>query len=381
MPIGFRVGLDRRGAGSGLRSGRVLACILAMLGVGPLHAQDSAAVTTPPPVTADEAVLARLDSLATTIRGLTAAQDSLAAVVAGSLEGPSRPSDLEGTAAEARRLLFPSLLALFVLALAFLVVRSISWLLDVLSERSARRRLLYKRLVPIALVMVWALAIVFILRVIFGLDGQTLLAAGAGLGVVIGFAAQDLLKNVFGGLVIIGDRPFQVGDKIAVGDTYGEVKSIGLRSTKIETPDDNLVTVPNSLMLSGQVANANAGALDCQVVTDLYLPGWVDTRRAKEIAYRAAVTSRYVFLKKPVVVIVKDEVRHTFLTHLRVKAYVQDIRHEFLFMSDVTDRARAAFVEAGLLPAWHGATAFTDVPETNGTESAPETRPAHGTSS
>ena len=57
---------------------------------------------------------------------------------------------------------------------------------------------------------------------------------------------MSLLKNLFGGLILVYDQPFQVGDKIRVGGTYGEVKSIGLRSTRIVTPDDNLVSVPNA---------------------------------------------------------------------------------------------------------------------------------------
>ena len=196
---------------------------------------------------------------------------------------------------------------------------------------------------------------------VFGVTGSNLVAAAAAIGVAIGFAAQDLLKNIFGGLVIIFDQPFQAGDKISVGGTYGEVTSIGLRSTRITTPDDNLVSVPNAQVVDGQVSNANAGALDCQVVTDLYLPGWVDEMKAKQIAREAAASSKYVYLEKPIVVIVKDEFKETFVTHLKVKAYVLDTRYEFLFASDVTERARAAFREAGLLKPMHGARAFFDL--------------------
>jgi small-conductance mechanosensitive channel len=168
--------------------------------------------------------------------------------------------------------------------------------------------------------------------------------------VALGIAAQDILKNVFGGLIVLFDQPFQVGDKIKVGGSYGEVVAIGLRSTRIVTPDDNLVTVPNAQVVEGQVANANAGELNCQVVTDLWLPGWVDEAAAKEIAFEAASSSKYVFLNKPIVVLVQDQFDHLFLTHLKVKAYVLDPRYEFLFMSDVTERARAGFRAAGLLP-------------------------------
>jgi small-conductance mechanosensitive channel len=199
----------------------------------------------------------------------------------------------------------------------------------------------------------WIFAVYVIIAEIFQVGGSDLLAAGAAIGVAIGFAAQDILKNIFGGILIILDQPFQVGDKINVGGTYGEVVSIGLRSTRIVTPDDNLVTVPNAQVVDGQVANANAGALDCQVVTDLYLPGWVDVMKAKAIAYQAAANSKYVYLDKPIVVIVRDEFKETFLTHLKVKAYVLDTRYEFTFMSDVTEMAKAEFLREGMLwPVW-----------------------------
>jgi small-conductance mechanosensitive channel len=127
------------------------------------------------------------------------------------------------------------------------------------------------------------------------------------------------------------------------------------------TPDDSLVSVPNAQVVDGQVANANAGELNCQVVTDLYLPGWVDEARAKRIAFEAAASSKYVYLNKPIVVLVKDEFKETFLTHLKVKAYVLDPRFEFAFQSDVTERARAGFRDAGLLRKEHGLRAYLDM--------------------
>lgn len=229
------------------------------------------------------------------------------------------------------------------------VNKAVVWLLDRLAERRAERRLFYKRMVPLARVLIWSVGLYVIIRFVFQVNAQSLFAATAAIGVAVGFASQDLLKNIFGGLVIITDRPFQVGDKISVAGTYGEVSSIGLRSTRIITPDDNLVTVPNAQVVDSQVANANAGALDCQVVTDLYLPGWVDERLAKQIAFQAAASSKYVFRNKPIVVIVKDTFKETFLTQLKVKAYVIDTRFEFLLMSDITERCREAFREAGLL--------------------------------
>jgi small-conductance mechanosensitive channel len=244
--------------------------------------------------------------------------------------------------------------SLVFLSLAWLVIRFVGWVLDRLAERSAQRRLFYKRLAPISRIFLWVLAATFTTLVILDVDAGGLVAAGAAGGVALGFASQDILKNVFGGLIVLFDQPFQVGDKISVAGSYGEVVAIGLRSTRIVTPDDNLVTVPNAQVVDGQVANANAGELNCQVVTDLWLPGWVDEAKAKEIAFQAATSSKYVFHNKPIVVLVKDEFDRVPLTHLKVKAYVMDPRYEFLFASDVTERARASFRDAGLLPRERG---------------------------
>ncbi|WP_419948913.1 mechanosensitive ion channel domain-containing protein [Candidatus Palauibacter sp.] len=307
----------------------------------PPTAQDSIGIRLEALVLAQERILARLDSLQAAAP--TAPPEDTASA------GPAN-LDLEEAREEVRGLGVGIFWSLVVIIVFHVLIRILVWALEALAERSVRRRLTFKSLIPISRMLLWAIAAYLILRTVFRVDAQGILAASAALGVALGFAAQDLLKNVFGGLIVVFDQPFQVGDKISVGGTYGEVVSIGLRSTRIVTADDNLVSVPNAQVVQESVANANAGQLHCQVVTDLYLPGRVDERKAKEIAFDAAVTSRYVFLEKPIVVLVGDEFRTTFLTRVRIKAYVLDPRFEFLFQSDVTERARDGFRAAGLVP-------------------------------
>lgn len=285
---------------------------------------------------------ARLDSLASLVSSTTEAVDSVArGMQTGEVLGEARD--------QVRNFGVGVLWSIVVVFLFNYLVRLVAWVLDQLSERSAKRRLFFKGLVPIVRIVLWLFAGYLIVRVIFRVDAQGIVAGAAALGVAVGFAAQDLLKNLFGGIILVFDQPFQVGDKIRVGETYGEVTSIGLRSTRIVTPDDNLVSVPNAQVVDQQVANANAGELNCQVVTDLYLPGDVDEARAKRIAFEAAVGSQYVYLNKPIVVLVRDELHRSVFTRVRVKAYVLDPRHEFLFESDVTERARAGFRAAGMM--------------------------------
>ena len=290
-----------------------------------------------------EATMRRLDSLSRTI-----------APMADTVRGLADSGEVLGEAGQRVRNFGVAVIwSVFVVIIFNLVIRSLVWMLDTLAERNASRRLFYKRLVPIVRIVLWVFAAYLIVSVIFRVDAQGLIAAAAAVGVAVGFAAQDLLKNLFGGLILVFDQPFQAGDKISVGGTYGEVVSIGLRSTRIVTADDNLVSVPNAQVVDQQVANANAGQLHCQVVTDLYLPGWADEVVAKRIAFEAASSSKYVYLNKPIVVLVSDVFKETFLTRLRVKAYVLDPRLEAVFKSDVTERARAGFRERGLLQLEH----------------------------
>ncbi|HTO09582.1 MAG TPA: mechanosensitive ion channel family protein [Myxococcota bacterium] len=79
----------------------------------------------------------------------------------------------------------------------------------------------------------------------------TALLAGVGLGgIAIALAAQKSLENLFGGLTLYLDRPVRVGSFCRFGDRIGEIEEIGLRSTRVRTPERTLVTVPN-----GEFAN------------------------------------------------------------------------------------------------------------------------------
>jgi small-conductance mechanosensitive channel len=240
-------------------------------------------------------------------------------------------------------------LSILVLIGTAYVIRFSVWLLNALAAQNADQSLRYKRFIPVVRILTWAIAAYLVISVIIGLTGEQLIAASAAAGVAIGFAAQDVLKNIFGGLVIIFDQPFQVGDKVAVGDTYGEVVSIGIRSTRIVTPDDNLVSVPNSQITDGQVSNANAGVPDCQVVTDLFLPIWADEGIAKRVAYEAAAASQLVYMGKPIVVLLKEVFDKELMLRVRVKAYVLEHQYEFGFMSEITQAARREYRRLGLL--------------------------------
>ena len=88
---------------------------------------------------------------------------------------------------------------------------------------------------------------------------MTSVIAGLGVGgLAIGLAAQDMIKNFFGSLMIFSDQPFELGDRVVIGDTDGTVESVGFRSTRIRTLDGHLVTMPNGDVANSAVRNISA---------------------------------------------------------------------------------------------------------------------------
>ncbi|MCE5250622.1 mechanosensitive ion channel family protein [bacterium] len=222
--------------------------------------------------------------------------------------------------------------------IALIALKYVTIVLEAFAEHRTNLRLLIKRVIPIIRIIGWTFVIYVIIFEIFAPPIETLVAVTASAGIAIGFASQDILKNIFGGITILLDRPFQVGDKIQVGEHYGEVVQIGMRSVRVVTPDDSLVTIPNSNIVNQSVSNANSGEFNCQVVSEFYLPPGIDLVKLKKIAYRAAAVSQYVYLNKPIVIIIKNEVyQGRSLLKVRLKAYVLDLRYEFPFASEMTE--------------------------------------------
>ena len=98
------------------------------------------------------------------------------------------------------------------------------------------------------------------------------LIAGLGIGgLAVALAAQDTIKNLLGGITVLADRPFQVGDWIVVGDVEGTVEKIGFRSMRVRTFKDSLVTVPNGHLTDHVVDNMGVRAYR-RYDTTLHLP-------------------------------------------------------------------------------------------------------------
>ncbi len=219
-----------------------------------------------------------------------------------------------------------------------------------LADRFPRRRVQISSIFPVLRLAVWILVIGYILSAVIKPEFNTLVAISATAGVALGLGAQELVRNVLAGVMILLDRPFRVGDMIQVDNHYGEVTGIGLRTSRIHTFDDSTVTLPNGAFLNKAVTNTNSGALTEQVVVELFLPADVNIREVKDLMHEAASCSPYVYRKKPVSVLVEDRFDHGFLSVFKIKVYVMDVRFERLIATDITERIKEEIVARGILP-------------------------------
>ena len=190
-------------------------------------------------------------------------------------------------------------------ALAALLVLGLFWLLASLVRRLLR--FVFKRLISdltvenlirqLTYYAIWALGLLVAVDAL-GFDPQTVVT-GLGLtGLALGFALKDIISNFVSGLLILGLRPFQIGDQIVVGETEGSVERIELRATQIRTYDGRVVLVPNAEVFTSRVTNNTASPVRRGRVT-IFLGYDVDLPRAMQIARDAAQEAEGVLETPP----------------------------------------------------------------------------------
>lgn len=101
---------------------------------------------------------------------------------------------------------------------------------------------------------------IYFVFIAWDLDLTAWLASAGIIGVAVGFAAKDSLANLFGGVSIMADAPYKLGDFLVLETgERGEVTDIGLRSTRLRTRSDILIVVPNSIMANTKIINESGG--------------------------------------------------------------------------------------------------------------------------
>ncbi len=145
--------------------------------------------------------------------------------------------------------------------------------------------------------LIWFIAFLLILSE-FNIDITPMLA-GAGIGAIaLALAAQEVLGNFLGGAIITLDKPFKVGDRIKYDTYFGDVISIGPRSTRIKTLDYQIVTIPNSKLTSNVTINYAQPDVKMKVRIPFAVAYGSDIKKVKrillELAHEAIEKTQWV---------------------------------------------------------------------------------------
>ena len=177
--------------------------------------------------------------------------------------------------------------------------------------------------------------------------------AGAGVaGVAIGFAAKDTLSNLIAGILLIIDRPFEIGDRIEVwsapsgSSTWGDVIGIGLRATKIKTTDNIVIIIPNNEIMLRDIINYTTISEKIRVRINIGIAYDADMQKAKNIILKVADSTEGVSNDPPPKVVVRKFGESAVDLQLRV--WIHDARRRMSTISDITDRVKSSFDEQGV---------------------------------
>ncbi len=233
-----------------------------------------------------------------------------------------------------------------VLALAWLLASAVRWVLRRIAERALMRlRLPILRVIPILRFGVGIGALAVIVPILIEPTFQNVVAIVASVSLALAFVLKDYASSLAAGVVTILEGPYQPGDWIKLGDTYGEVKLIGVRAVHVVTADDNEVIIPHSRLWSSSISNATSGSHSVLCVADFYLHPDHDGEAAAACLAEIGSTSTYRMPESKVSVVVREK---PWGTHYKLKAYVKESREQFAFVTDLTLRGKKALLAMNL---------------------------------
>ena len=195
-------------------------------------------------------------------------------------------------------------------------------------------------------------AIIYAVAVILALDIMGInvmpFVAGAGvMGVAIGFAAKDTLSNLIAGILLIIDRPFEIGDRIEVWSaptgsaSWGDVIDIGLRATKIKTTDNIIIVIPNNEIMKRDIVNYTLISTSIRIRINIGVAYNTDIELAKKIVLQVADRVEWVQDIPAPKVVVRNFGESSVDLQLRV--WIKDARQRMNTISTITDRIKIAF--------------------------------------
>lgn len=236
-----------------------------------------------------------------------------------------------------------------VVVIAVVAVRLVAVAMNLLAAKFKSQGNKIRMLIPMFKLLIYASVIFVVITSVFDIGSAEILVFSGLFGAAVGLGLKDVFADMVSGIIIVFEKPYHIGDRVTVGGHYGEVKDMGFRATRILTPDDDLVSVPNIMMFNTPVASANYGSPHMMVTIDIYTDFDCDRQAVMDVLHEAVVTSRFSNINSgyPVLTLVKD---FPYYVRFRVRSYVWEMADEFAYETDITVRAWNELRKMGVRP-------------------------------
>ena len=192
----------------------------------------------------------------------------------------------------------------------------------------------------------WALRILLLITVIakLGIETSSFVAVLGAAGLAIGLALQGSLSNFAGGILIILFKPFKIEDVIEVQGEIGTVKEIKIFNTKLFTPNNQVVYIPNGILSNGVIKNYTQEGIRRTDLT-IGISYNSDIKTAKNTLLEVAKSHKNV-LKNPEPIVVVTALADSSI-NLAVRVWAEN-EHFFTVCSDMLENGKTALEEKGI---------------------------------
>ena len=251
----------------------------------------------------------------------------------------------EGDISGAAEVMWPHLFRIIVAFVIFFVGRKIiRWIRKVIvSAVTPKLEPAVAGFLQSAAGVILNLVLIFVIVEYLGFSTASLVTVLGSAGLAIGLALQGSLSNLAGGVLLLINKPFSIGDYIVVGTLEGTVKNIGVCYTKLNTPDNRVVVLPNGTLSNSNLVNVSA---EPERRVDMIIPISYedDIRSVRAMLLSFAQEQELVLKTKPVEVYTKefgaDSINLVFRFWVRKENY-------WPCFFDMQEKVRYGFIENG----------------------------------